>query len=267
MSIGEILSALELIKKTYKDLIITNNFHVLADTAITWPNYKKGIFKNFYSKEYEFIIKNRQYSFLLKDSLGCVQFFYEFTKEGKVIKKIRMAYYPYPVILKENANDVESYLDDAYDETLLEYYYDVWEVFNHQFELNIDDQELRSVLEKSLTLGNNESIENLLLAKFDYKYQHTNTSHFRIDYDADVTSHNKCEIQIGAINNIRLPLDKIISPVVFFDFILKNITRKGRHSEMLTDIISTTNYARLFNSHRSIKGDIAGFNENNIFVS
>lgn len=261
MNIQKIKELLDIIKGVHKDIILTNNYTKVSSNIISWPNYKSGIFKNLYSKEYEYIVRNRQYSFLLKDNLGCIQFYYEFDKND--ISKIKMAYYPYPVALNENVNDMESYLNEVYDETLLEYYYDIWEIFNHEFELNINDTELKAIFEKSKKLGNNESMENLLLARFDSKYKHTNSSHIRIDYDSKVESHNKCEIQVGAINEIRVPVDKVISPIVFFDFIIKNILRSTPYYERLK---KNSEYIQMFKYHRSYRFPIQGFNEDNIYI-
>jgi len=259
MKIDTIIDLLDVIKETHKDIIITNNYDKISDSKISWKNYKTGIFKNLYSKEYEYIVKNRQYSFLLKDNLGCIQFYYEFKDDD--LMKIKMAYYPYPVKLRESGAQIESYLEEIYDEALIDYYYDIWEIFNHEFELDINDSELRKVLEKSSSLGNNESIENLLLAKFESKYEHTNTSHIRIDYDANVDSHNKCEIQIGSINEIRIPINKIISPVTFFDFIIKNILRRN---EYYKEIIKKSSYKNLLHHNRINGIDIIPFSEDNI---
>lgn len=261
MGIDEIGLLLDTIKDVHKEIILTNNYKKVSGDVISWENYRPGIYKNLYSKEYEHLIKNRQYSFLLKDNLGAIQFYYEF--EQKQISKIKMAYYPYPAILNENSDDLANYLDESYDETLLEYYYDIWEIFNHEFELNINDEELKNIFEKSQKLGNNESIENLLLARFDFKYKHTNSSHIRIDFDSKVETHNKCEIQVGAINQIRLPIDKIISPIIFFDFIIKNILRNDKY---YTDLTNKGSYKKLFEFHRSLKFAIPGFNEDNIHL-
>lgn len=261
MNIEEIIKSLNDIKTFFKEIILTNNYEKVSDEIISWNNYKSGIFKNLYSKEYEYIVKNRQYSFLLKDDMGCIQYYYEF--KNNIISKIKMAYYPYPVKLNESSDNIEDYFSETNDRTLLEYYYDIWEIFNHQFELNIDDMNLKKVFEKSQKLGNNESIENLLLAKFDLKYEHTNSSHIRIDYDAKVKTHNKCEIQIGAVNQIRLPIDKILSPIVFFDFIIKNIFRNKPYYE---GIKSKSSYISLFEYHRNQKSNIEEFNEDNIYI-
>ncbi len=261
MDIEKVKELLDTLKDVHKKIIVTNNYEKISDNIISWPNYKSGIFKNLYSKEYEYIVRNRQYSFLLKDNLGCIQFYYEF--EEKQVSKIKMAYYPYPIALNDDISDIEHYIEDGNDENLLEYYYDIWEIFNHEFELNINDDELRSIFEKSQKIGNNESIENLLLARFDAKYKHTNSSHIRIDYDSKVESHNKCEIQIGAINEVRIPINKILSPVIFFDFIIKNILRNKPY---YTELQKNQQYKGLFSYHRSQKSDVNGFSEDNIYV-
>lgn len=261
MDIAKIKSLLDSIRDVHKEIILTRNYDIVSDNVISWPNYKTGIFKNLYSKEYEHIVRNRQYSFLLKDNLGCVQFYYEFEKDQ--ISRAKMAYYPYPVKLNEDADSIENHFTEVYDETLLEYYYDIWEIFNHEFELNINDADLRTIFERSQKFGNNESMENLLMARFDAKYKHTNSSHIRIDFDSKATSHNKCEIQVGAINQIRIPIDKIISPIIFFDFIVKNILRD---SPYYNDLSRKSKYKKMFTFHRNIKSPVNGFNEDNIYL-
>ena len=49
----------------------------------------------------------------------------------------------------------------------------------------------------------------------------TNTTHIRIDYDKNVTSHDKCEIQIDGLHEIRIPCSILINPLYFCEFILK----------------------------------------------
>ena len=231
MDIKDVLNHLETIKDVHKNIILTNNFSKISNSQISWHNYKPGIYKSLYSKEYD---------------------------KQNALDKLKMAYYPYPVKLNDTGADIENHISDVYDETLIEYYYDVWEVFNHQFELNINNKELKDIFEKSGQFGNNESIENLLLAKFDLKYEHTNSSHLRIDYDASVNSHNKCELQIGSVNELRLPLKQMISPFIFFDFILKNIYRKA---EYLTEIKSKDSYQAKYAFHKSLSKSIEEFDE------
>ncbi len=102
------------------------------------------------------------------------------------------------------------------------------------------------------------------MGKFEYKYSATNTSHLRIDFDAKVTSHHKCEIQIGAINNVRLPMSKLISPFTFFEFITKNIFRTDAD---LSTIIESSNYPSIFQNSKRLAISIDSFIENNIFLN
>lgn len=260
MTISNIEDDLKRIETIFRDLIVTTNFKRISTDEISWDNYKSGIFKNIYAKEYEFIVKNRQYSFLLSNDKGCVQFYFFFKNE--IIEKVKMAYYPYPVELKEKQEEFENMLLDSDDEKLTEYYYDLWNIFSHNFELNVQDEELKKLVKESIAVGNNVTTESLLLSKFEYKYAVTNSSHLRIDYDANVISHHKCEIQIGAINNIRFPIAKIISPFTFFEFLMKNI-----YKEKYSDIISKSNYSPTFTNSKKIAVSINPFVEENIFLN
>ena len=131
MVIEEILAELELIKTTFRAQILTSNFKQITPNEISWENYRAGIFKNIYAKEYETIIRNRQYSFLLSEDKGCIQFYYLFDNEE--IVKVKMAYYPYPVELNESKDEIENLVNDSNDEILMEYYYDLWNIFSHTF--------------------------------------------------------------------------------------------------------------------------------------
>ena len=260
--IDSVFSNIELTKKVFRKLIVTSNYKKISETSIGWDNYTPGIFKNLYAKEYESLIRNRQYSFLLKDDLGFVQFFYEWHNNS--IEKIKMAYYPYPLKVRDDVGDIETYIDDSDDIVLEEYYYDLWNILNHNFELNVDDENLEKALKQAIKVGNTESREQLILGKFESKYEFTNSSHFRIDYDSKVESHHKTEIQVGAINDLRLPLNKIISPFMFFDFLSKNIFRKDKDFK---DIIASQNYITDFNNSKKLSFDITPFDESNIYVS
>ena len=79
-------------------------------------------------------------------------------------------------------------------------------------------------------ISDEELLEHFI--EFDYSYNDasyiienggflTNTSHIRIDYDKNVTSHDKCEIQIDGLHEIRIPCSILINPLYFFEFILK----------------------------------------------
>ena len=259
MGIDDIIEELNVIKTTFRSKIVTSNFNKIDETEISWDNYRAGIFKNIYAKEYETLIRNRQYSFLLSDSKGFIQFYYNF--KGDEIIKVKMAYYPYPVELSESKDDVENLINDTDDEVLMEYYYDLWNIFSHTFELTVNDDELKKLIQDSISHGNNESIESLLLAKLDYIYKITNSSHIRVDYDANVKSHHKCEIQIGAVNYIRFPLQKLISPFLFFEFIFKNI-----YADDFAKIIKKADYKTKQAITKKRSSDISDFIEENIYI-
>ncbi len=261
--INTVLDNLKLTRDVFRNLIVTSNYKKITDNEISWDKYNSGIFKNLYAKEYEFLIRTRQYSFLLKEDKGFIQFYYHFAPDG-VLNKLKMCYYPYPIELRENVEDVEVLMHDSDDLVLEEYYYDLWNILNHNFELSVDDENLEKALKKAVKAGNTDSREEMILGKFENKYKFTNSSHFRIDYDSKVTSHHKTEIQVGSVNDIRLPIDKIISPFLFFDFIAKNLFKKDKDYQK---IISTHQYPTQRNISKKLSYKINPFKEDNIFTS
>lgn len=42
------------------------------------------------------------------------------------LKKAKLAYYPYPVVLKEASEEIENYFDTTEDKTIGEYYFDIF---------------------------------------------------------------------------------------------------------------------------------------------
>jgi len=259
MTLNSVYSNIETAELVFRSLIIST-YYIKSDNEISWLNYSPGIFKNLYAKEYESIIRSKQYSFLLKDNKGCIQFYYSFN--GSKLVKMKLCYYPYPVELKETTQDIENNLSDYNDEVIGEYYYDLYNLFSHQFELSLSDEKLKAIIAESRSVGSFESEESLILGKFEDKYKFTNSSHLRIDYDDNVVSHHKCEIQIGAINNIRLPMNKIILPLTFCDFIFKNIFPIDYQI-----IKEKKNYSPTFINSKLRSVSVPSFTELNIFNS
>lgn len=259
MTIDYVFQNIQLAETVFRELIVTSNYRRI-NNSITWDNYTPGIYKNLYAKEYEIVIKNRQYSFLLTRDKGCIQIFYDF-KDGN-LQKVKLAYYPYPAILNDEQIDVENFIDDSDDRIIQEYYYDLWSILTHQFELSLPDEKLQDLISTSLLVGNDEKADVLLLKKFDSKYQFTNSSHLRVDFDANVNTHHKCEIQVGAINYIRLPLNKIITPFTFFDFIAKNI-----YPNEYQNIRSKAAFPTNLSISKNNSFPIIPFTEENIFLS
>ena len=261
MKINDVWQELEKIKTAYRELIVTSNYKQMNTSEISWDKYTPGIQKNLYAREYEILLQNRQYSFLLNDDMGFIQFYFKY-KDKNTFDKIKMAYYPYPIKLREDSDDIDRYLYDSEDLILQEYYYDLWNILNREFGVPVEDnklQEIVSILAQEFNIEQN--LDDLIVQKFNHKYEITNSSHIRIDY-SPVTSHHVCEIQIGAINNIRFPLDKIVSPFLFFDFIIKNIYRKSYSS-----MFNNQRFKQDFNFARKKSYPIVDFNEDNIFIT
>lgn len=259
MILESVYANIEEAEKVFRNLIVST-YYKKHKEEISWADYSPGIFKNLYAKEYETIIRNRQYSFLLKESKGCIQFHYAFN--GDTLKKMKLCYYPYPLQLKETSDDIENHLDDSNDPIIEEYYYDLFNIYSHRFELAIADEKLKELVLQARELGNFESEESLILAKFEDKYKFTNSSHLRIDFDSKVTSHHKCEIQVGAINDVRMPVNKIMMPLTFCDFIFKNIFPKE-----YIDIASKSSYSSTLTNSKNRSVSISPFIESNIYNS
>lgn len=182
MDINYISQCLDQINNIYSDMLLTSNY-CRKEQDISWNNYSPGIFsKILYAKEYEQLLDERQYSFLLKDK-SFFQFYYEFSNE--VLTKAKLCFYPYPISNREDMDALEEYFCESGTDILETYYYGLKEL-----------QEMGVVS--------------------------TNNSHFRFDYDHNVESHCKSHAQYGGINSLRIPFNHIINPILFFEFIIKN---------------------------------------------
>jgi len=182
MDVEYINQCLKEINNIYGDFLLTSN-HCRSSQAISWNNYSPGIFsKILYAKEYEQLVDARQYSFLLKDK-SFFQFYYGYS-EG-VLTKAKLCYYPYPIANREDIAELEEYFCQSGTDILETYYFGLKEL-----------QEIGVVS--------------------------TNNSHFRLDYDSEVETHCKSHAQYGGINDLRIPFNHIISPIIFFEFIIKS---------------------------------------------
>lgn len=262
MTIEDTLAELERVTTYFRDIILTTNFARISSDEVGWSNYRPGIYRNLYAREYEYLVRHRQYSFLLMNRLGFLQFYYKF-RDNNNYGKIKMAYYPYPILLREDEDDVERYLDEVDDVFIGEYFFDLWSLLSYKFGLRRDidiSEELLATLRDRF--GQLLDAEELIEQDFEQKYKLTNSSHVRIDYDSEVSSHHSCEIQIGAVNNIRLPMDKIISPFMFFDFVVKNV-----HGTDYIDISQRDGFRNSFATSKDLSSLIDGFSEDNIFIT
>ena len=182
MDIVYINECLEKIDKIYSDILLTSNY-CRCGSSISWNRYESGIYsKLLYAKEYEELVSRRQYSFLLKDK-SFFQFYYDFV--GHEINKAKLCYYPYPIANQEDDIALEEYFCQSGTDILECYYFGL--------------KELRDIGVVS-----------------------TNNSHFRLDFDSKVDSHCKSHAQYSGINELRIPFNHIVDPLLFFEFIIQS---------------------------------------------
>lgn len=206
--------------RLFSKYLTDKNFHQ-NEGVISWLNYKSGISKLLYVKEYENIVNKRQYSFKIKENngfenqniLGIVQIYYEFNAKGLV--KSKLAYYPIPKLLNIEEGEIESYIDINTEEKIKEIY-------------------------------------DILSELVGFEFKITNTTSIRFDFDSKVKSHSRSHLQVDGINEIRLDTPYILYPFHFMDFIINNIL-PNEHKI----ILSTEDYKYLLNrSKKLIENDV-----------
>ncbi|UOB51750.1 DUF2290 domain-containing protein [Acinetobacter junii] len=188
MRIKQINQSLKNIESIFSKIILTTNYYQ-NNNCISWKNYKAGILKNLsYPREFQILLDNSQYSFLLKDN-SFIQFYYDFDENDNLIS-CRLAYYPVPKFSNESLVDFEAYSETC-NEWLAEFYYDV----------------MLDMLQNERSFSNN--------------------SHLRFDYDRNATSHSKCHLQFGGVNDFRLTSSYIASPFCFFHKIINDFFKSS----------------------------------------
>lgn len=121
-NLDDLYTNLEETFKVFGHLILEHNYQK-DNFKMSWSNYKSGITKNiYYAQEYEELVRDRQFSFLLMDQ-SMIQIYYEFN--GNQLIKYKLAFYPHPVLTIENLSQLEDYYCHSYDETLCDFYQDL----------------------------------------------------------------------------------------------------------------------------------------------
>ncbi|PVY69448.1 uncharacterized protein DUF2290 [Cupriavidus alkaliphilus] len=194
MRFAQVVQGLSHTRDLLRPIIQVDN--VLVDEArntLTWRNRISGIVKNvYYPIEYQHLIDNRQYSFLLTDG-SFLQFFYEF--EGlKKPKSVRLALYPPPVSVSATTEELLEAADEALDR---------------------QDDHLYEHLYNWVELMEAKSVHP------------TNTSHVRFDFDSSVKVHEKAHLQFGAITELRVGADFIPQPIAFVELVASLINGLG----------------------------------------
>lgn len=167
--------------------LIQDSAYVFKEENISWNPYRPGIDKFLaYAKEYEKLLEERQYSFLLIDD-SLIQFFYDW--EDGELKKARLAYYPKPLKVVDAKEELLEFLEEAGTDALMDYYFGAVDWMENGVDI-------------------------------------VNTSHLRLDYDKEATSHSSCHVQLGAINEVRISSVELINPVVFWDWLISQTLKK-----------------------------------------
>lgn len=156
-----------------------------AQRMISWKQHLPGINQGvYYPVEYQHLLDNHQYSILLTDG-SFFQFYYEFGADAK-LRLGKLAYYPHPcptIGSHESLFEAAEAALDAEDTDLSEH------LFNRL-----------DLLEKGGTTI-------------------TNTSHIRFDYDQGVVTHEAAHLQLGAIQDFRVPSTFYPLPVAFVELV------------------------------------------------
>lgn len=216
MNLQVVNRALIDINDSFSPLLLDTNFKEL-DGVISWSNYIPGVPNALaYAAEYQRLIDKKQFSFLLMDK-SFFQFFFAFT-EGHVTSA-KLAYYPAPVKISGAMEDIIEAAEMSGIDLLEELYW---------------------------------GAENWLERGIDI----VNTSHIRLDYDSEVTSHCPCHIQFGGVNEFRIPSTGLINPFVFFEWVCKNIGMDD-----LKDVVHRAAYRRSVQYHLRRSSNVGGVEE------
>lgn len=183
MNIADVVQSLELVKQSLADGIQVDRIAKSAN-EVSWFGYRAGIFKNqYYPIEYQWLIDNGQYSFLLKDG-SFLQFYYCF--DGQGLKSGCVALYPRPIPSKVTEEEIYLTTEAALD-----------------MEDDSLSEHLMNIVEE---IEQNDMIP-------------ANTSHIRFDFDRKVKTHEVSHIQFGGFNEARLPADFFPVPYAFVELI------------------------------------------------
>ncbi|MEM7421086.1 MAG: DUF2290 domain-containing protein [Pseudomonadota bacterium] len=201
---ADIERAFQDINQLFAGFILETNVAETA-SAISWNGYRSGFFSNrVYGSEYQNLIDSRQFSFLLFDK-SFIQLFFEWN--GNELKKAKLAYFPVPVKISNAYDDILESAEESGIDILEDLFFGV-----------------ESWVDKGINV--------------------VNTSHIRLDFDSAVTTHSKCHLQVGAINELRIDSDRLLNPFIFFDWILKKLNLAGYN-----DVTQKQNYLNAFRFH------------------
>ncbi len=153
-------------------------------------SFKNASQEESYFNAYNIGLGNYDYDFLLND-----QSFFQFEfKENDSFIDIRYAFFQNPVNYKTYAEFLQYEIEEG--------------------NLNETPEQIGSLLEEEYNQFLNE--------------QEINSNHTTIRYDSDFSNytpliHSVSHLHIGHRNNIRIPINKTITPLMFVLFVIKNV--------------------------------------------
>lgn len=155
--------------------------------------FKKASISDNYFEVYKKGLENNDFDFLLKDE----SFFqFEFVSTNKYLE-VRYAFFQNPI----DYISYESYVNNfIIEHSMTETVNEIGSIFQEEYEQFLSEQELKS---KYLTI------------RYDVDYP---------NYKPNV--HSVSHLHIGHQNDLRIPIEKFITPVSFVIFIIKNVYYK-----------------------------------------
>lgn len=183
MKLAQVKQGMNHVLQLLAPIMQVNNIEYTAN-SLSWRGRTRGIYKEvYYPIEYQGLIDLRQYSILLTDG-SFLQIYYDFDNQG--LTAARLAYYPAPVSTKSTKEDIFDAADIAIER---------------------NEDELYEHLYNCIELLEGKSLYPV------------NTSHIRFDYDKNVTAHEPSHIQLGAIQELRVPANFFPQPLAFIELI------------------------------------------------
>ncbi|AVK83602.1 hypothetical protein C3943_08470 [Lysinibacillus sp. B2A1] len=192
MNEATLLNSINDCKKILKELDLLNEYNMSRPNSLSMNKFSEEFIKLSQKKDYEKIyvtaMKNRDYDFLLNDD-SFIQFSCKLEKDLRK-STIRYAYY-------ENPRNIKTY-----KEFLIEF--DLGEDTDGILLEDYEQYKAESLLKNSITP-------------------------IRYDYDGEQfvpIHHPVSHIHIGHNNEVRIPMNKVITPLKFIIFLMGNVYRK-----------------------------------------
>ena len=200
--LNDIINLKEVFAGVICDDMIAHDRH-----SISWKNYSPGNTQTVYKLAYTALKDSRQFSLLLTND-AIIQFYYQFNANN-VLEKAKLHYYPSPVI----ADEKQAGRCIIHEEQM--------PGAGQPFAGTAAAYEPAAASEAKSLLGKLCQQElGVLQERFGRRFSVDSALHIRLEYDHFVAGNNQFELQFSNLHTIRIPLQKVISPFLFMDFIV-----------------------------------------------